>query len=85
LRKVNIKRMVIEGHTDSVGSDEYNQRLSRLRAETLKELLSAELGLNPENVQALGYGESKPIATNDTSKGRQKNRRVILRVYYRNL
>jgi outer membrane protein OmpA-like peptidoglycan-associated protein len=66
----------IEGHTDSVGSDDLNNRLSQSRAESVRDyLLSA--GLKEEKINAVrGFGKSKPIATNDTAAGRQVNRRV---------
>ncbi len=66
----------IEGHTDSVGSDDLNNRLSQSRAESVRDyLLSA--GLKEEKIKAVrGFGKSKPIATNDTAAGRQVNRRV---------
>ncbi len=83
LRRVNIQSLIIEGHTDSIGADSYNQRLSRLRAEAVKKILSRELGIPVANVDAIGHGESKPIATNDNSAGRQRNRRVVLKVYYK--
>lgn len=83
LRRVDIQRLIVEGHTDSIGRDDYNQRLSRLRAETVKRILSSELGLAEKNIQAIGYGESRPIADNKTAQGRQKNRRVALKVFYK--
>ncbi len=83
LRRVDIQKLIVEGHTDSIGRDDYNQRLSRLRAETVKRILSGELGLDEKNIQAIGYGESRPIADNKTAQGRQKNRRVALKVFYK--
>lgn len=83
LRSVNVGKLLIEGHTDSVGSDDYNQRLSRRRSETVKNLLSKEIPLDASKIDAIGYGESRPIASNDTPAGRQKNRRVVLKVYYK--
>src|SRR5690606_5576682 len=67
----------VEGHTDSVGSDEFNQKLSEQRAGTVREYLLSQ-GLAPESVSAVGFGESRPIASNDTAAGRQENRRVQL-------
>ena len=65
----------IEGHTDSIGSVETNQKLSESRAQAvLKFLING--GINPSRLTAVGYGESKPIATNMYKDGRQKNRRV---------
>ncbi len=65
----------VEGHTDSSGSDAYNQELSERRANSVKALLIAQ-GVGPERVSSLGYGESKPIADNATADGRKANRRV---------
>ncbi|MBU2571145.1 MAG: OmpA family protein [Gammaproteobacteria bacterium] len=65
----------IEGHTDSVGSDSYNQQLSERRAEAVQRALRYA-GINDARMTAIGYGETYPIATNATSSGRQLNRRV---------
>lgn len=65
----------IAGHTDNVGSDAYNQELSQRRADAVVAALVA-MGIAPTRVQARGYGESRPIDTNDTDEGRQMNRRV---------
>ena len=64
-----------EGHTDSVGSDNYNQRLSESRASSVRDYLVSS-GIQPGVVGTAGFGESKPVATNDTATGRQQNRRV---------
>jgi OOP family OmpA-OmpF porin len=68
-------RVVVEGHTDSVGSDAYNQRLSERRAEAVKRYLVAQ-GIEASRLSTHGYGESKPAASNDTAEGRARNRRV---------
>lgn len=65
----------IEGHTDSVGSDEYNQRLSEKRANSVRDYLVAQ-GLPADSVTAKGLGKTAPVTTNDTPVGRQQNRRV---------
>ena len=65
----------IEGHTDSVGSDEFNQRLSEQRAGSVRDFL-AEQGVQAPSITARGFGKSEPVATNDTPEGRQRNRRV---------
>jgi outer membrane protein OmpA-like peptidoglycan-associated protein len=70
-----IGRVRIEGHTDSVGSDLTNQRLSQARTEAVRKALNAR-GVPADRMEAVGFGEAKPIATNDTSEGREKNRRV---------
>jgi len=67
----------VEGHTDSTGSDEFNQKLSEQRAETTRFFL-VEQGLDQDMVTAKGFGRTMPIADNSTSEGRQKNRRVEL-------
>lgn len=67
----------IAGHTDSVGSDEYNQKLSERRAKAVRDYLVNELGMDDKLFSAVGYGESKPIATNDTDAGRAENRRIL--------
>jgi outer membrane protein OmpA-like peptidoglycan-associated protein len=65
----------VEGHTDDVGSDAYNARLSERRAHSVVKYLVAK-GIDPARLQAIGFGESRPIATNDTPEGRAKNRRT---------
>jgi outer membrane protein OmpA-like peptidoglycan-associated protein len=70
-------RIAIEGHTDSVGTDDYNQRLSEQRAESVRDYLVGQ-GVVAESVTARGLGKTQPIASNDSSDGRQRNRRVEL-------
>ncbi len=65
----------IEGHTDSVGSEEFNQRLSEKRAEAVRDYL-VQQGLNADSLRARGFGETMPLVSNDTPSGRQQNRRV---------
>lgn len=69
-------RLSIEGHTDSIGSEEYNQVLSEKRAQAVQSYLSNEGGLRPDLITSLGFGESQPVADNTSPTGRQKNRRV---------
>jgi outer membrane protein OmpA-like peptidoglycan-associated protein len=69
--------VAIEGHTDSVGSDDYNQQLSERRAQAVRDYF-VQQGIASANVEAHGYGKTEPIATNDTPEGRQQNRRVEL-------
>lgn len=73
--------LIIEGHTDSDGTDEYNQDLSQRRTEAVKQYLMSK-GIMESRLVAIGYGESKPIDTNDTSAGKAKNRRVELKTTY---
>jgi outer membrane protein OmpA-like peptidoglycan-associated protein len=70
-------RVAVEGHTDSIGSDEYNFSLSERRAEAVRDYL-VQQGIAPSSVTSRGYGKSEPIASNDTPEGRQQNRRVEL-------
>jgi len=67
----------VEGHTDEVGSDELNMVLSRNRANAVREYLLSQ-GIEGASIGSSGFGESRPVATNDTSAGRQQNRRVEL-------
>jgi outer membrane protein OmpA-like peptidoglycan-associated protein len=69
-------QVVIEGHTDSYGGDEANLALSRRRAEAVSAFLSSELGMPAFRLSAVGYGETRPIANNDTPQGRERNRRI---------
>jgi outer membrane protein OmpA-like peptidoglycan-associated protein len=65
----------VDGHTDSVGSDAVNMKLSEARADTVRAYLVAQ-GVSPDTVSAHGFGKDQPVATNDTAAGRQLNRRV---------
>jgi OOP family OmpA-OmpF porin len=65
----------IAGHTDSKGADTYNQNLSQGRSQSVVDYLSSQ-GINSNRLTAQGYGESKPIDTNETEDGRANNRRV---------
>jgi len=65
----------VEGHTDSVGSDELNMQLSEKRAWAVRDYL-AQQGVNPASISARGFGKTQPVASNDTATGRQQNRRV---------
>jgi outer membrane protein OmpA-like peptidoglycan-associated protein len=69
--------LAVEGHTDSVGSDEYNQNLSEQRAEAVRNYF-VQQGIPSDSVTAQGFGKTEPIASNDTPYGRQQNRRVEL-------
>ncbi len=68
-------KLEVEGHTDSVGSDEYNQTLSEKRAKAVLDYLVNQ-GLKPDSISSKGLGESQPVADNTNAKGRQENRRV---------
>ena len=66
----------IEGHTDNIASAAYNQKLSEKRANSVRQYLIDKFGIDASRLTAVGYGLTKPIASNDTKEGRQKNRRV---------
>lgn len=70
-----IKRLSIQGHTDSTGSDAHNQQLSNARAQSVLTYL-VQHGILPERLSSKGFGENKPLATNATAAGREQNRRV---------
>lgn len=69
-------KVIVEGHTDNVGDERYNERLSSQRAESVRSYLLANAAAPAENIEAIGYGESRPIANNETSEGRMQNRRI---------
>ena len=69
-------RIQIEGHTDGIGSDQYNLRLSERRAGSVRQYLVRQYRIAPERLIAVGKGKAESIADNDTPEGRQKNRRV---------
>ena len=75
LRKDPNRMIRVEGHTDNVGSVEYNDRLSQRRADRVANELE-QGGISSRNLSVVGYGESRPVASNATSAGRQRNRRV---------
>ena len=75
LAGVDVEMVIATGHTDSVGTDAYNQKLSERRAAAVKEYLVSK-GIPASKITTLGKGESQPVATNKTKEGRQKNRRV---------
>ena len=70
-------KVEVDGHTDNVGSEEYNQNLSDQRAEAVRAYLVAQ-GVLTGSVTAKGFGKNQPVGTNDTAEGRQINRRVEL-------
>lgn len=77
LRKYPQTRIRIEGHTDSTGSEQYNQSLSERRAMAVRDAL-VQRGVDPRRIETVGFGESRPIASNSTEAGRQLNRRVSI-------
>jgi OOP family OmpA-OmpF porin len=79
VKAINLEVVIAIGHTDSVGSDAYNQKLSVRRAESVKAYLVSK-GVEPNRVYTEGKGEKQPVASNKTADGRQKNRRVEIEV-----
>lgn len=72
-------KLEIGGHTDSRGTEEYNMQLSMQRANAIKNYLTANYGVNGENLVARGYGESMPAYSNTTEEGMARNRRVVVK------
>lgn len=72
-------RIEVQGHTDNVGSDSDNLRLSELRAQSVTTAL-INLGVTSVRLSPIGYGESKPVASNESSEGRERNRRVEIKI-----
>lgn len=79
LKEYDKTLLKVSGHTDSRGSDAYNQQLSEERAKAVATALAND-GVDPERMIIVGYGESRPVATNETAEGRQANRRVELKL-----
>jgi outer membrane protein OmpA-like peptidoglycan-associated protein len=83
IKSAGVTKLRIEGHTDSVGSDSMNMRLSDRRANSVMRHLIEKNGIDPAIMTAVGYGETKPIASNRTRSGRAKNRRVEFHIVER--
>jgi OOP family OmpA-OmpF porin len=71
----------VEGHTDSYGGDQMNLQLSQQRAEAVRAYLLANMSMNESQIKAIGFGEVKPIANNETTEGRARNRRIDIVIY----
>ncbi len=80
IREYERTNLLIAGHTDSKGAEEYNMTLSRNRANSVSTYL-IEKGVNPGRISTVGYGETKPVASNETESGRAQNRRVEVAIY----
>ena len=80
LAKYSEANVKLAGHTDSIGTDAYNMDLSKRRANMVKKYLETVFKVKASRISTVGYGESKPIASNDTSEGRQRNRRVVAEI-----
>lgn len=76
IKKEGIKKITIEGHTDSIGTTAYNIALGERRANATKKYL-VQKGIAADSIKIVSYGKSKPIESNDTSAGRAKNRRTV--------
>lgn len=76
MQKFEAVKVRIEGHTDHIGTDAYNQNLSERRAKAVKGYLVNNYGIDPGRIDTVGFGESKPIADNKTDEGRAQNRRI---------
>jgi outer membrane protein OmpA-like peptidoglycan-associated protein len=74
-------RLSVEGHTDSFGGDQTNLELSQKRADAVREYLLANMRLEPALVDAIGYGETQPVASNETREGRTRNRRIEIIIH----
>lgn len=81
LFKGGFERLVVEGHTDSVGVEIYNLDLSQRRANHVRDFLMAKYHLPEAKVEAIGYGQTQPVANNGNFQGRRKNRRVALKIH----
>jgi outer membrane protein OmpA-like peptidoglycan-associated protein len=80
LNKYDDTNILLAGHTDSTGSDEYNLKLSRRRADAVSDYLHVQ-NVNAERFTIYGYGETDPVASNDTTDGRAQNRRVEVAIW----
>jgi outer membrane protein OmpA-like peptidoglycan-associated protein len=80
LNKYDDTNILLEGHSDATGPEEYNLELSRKRGQSVSNYL-ASLSVNPTRFTVMGYGESQPVASNQTKVGRQRNRRVEVAIY----
>jgi OOP family OmpA-OmpF porin len=76
MQRFKTVKVRIEGYTDSVGSESYNQKLSERRAQAVKDYLEKNFDIAPDRIEAVGLGESHPIADNKTEEGRAENRRI---------
>jgi len=76
IREYPEAKIVIEGHTDSSGDERYNESLSSKRAEAVRLYILSNMVLAEDQIDAVGYGESRPVASNDTEEGRAQNRRI---------
>ena len=80
LKDVPARKVMIEGHTDSVGDKKFNERLGLNRAEAVKRYLYEQHQVPLHKINVISYGEEKPVSPNKTREGRAQNRRVVIRV-----
>lgn len=80
LKKYDDTNILVEGHTDSTGTDSYNQELSERRAKSVSNY-AIGVGVDPSRFTTVGYGENQPVASNETAAGRQQNRRVEIAIF----
>lgn len=80
LKKYEDTNILIEGHTDDVGKESYNQKLSERRAKAVADYAKS-IGVDPSRIQTRGYGEEQPVADNTTEAGRSENRRVEVAIF----
>jgi OOP family OmpA-OmpF porin len=78
MKKYSKANVLLEGHTDSKGNEDYNMNLSKRRAESVKNYLVENFNVDASRISTAGYGKSNPVSTNDTPAGQQKNRRVVV-------
>jgi len=83
IKSTNLKKVLIEGHTDSQGSDAANMKLSQARADSVRKHLIDKGSVDPGVLEAVGFGETRPIASNQTAPGRAQNRRVEFKIIER--
>lgn len=80
LQKYEDTKILVEGHTDAAGADDYNMRLSERRAQSVADYI-IRLGVDPSRITTKGYGETQPVASNETAEGKAQNRRVEMAIF----
>ena len=78
IKKQNPSKIIIEGHTDNIGQETYNQTLSEKRAGAVKDYILSKVVMSKSKTKSIGYGSSLPVALNETKEGQDKNRRVSI-------
>lgn len=80
LQKYEDTKILVEGHTDASGADDYNMTLSEKRAKSVADYI-IQLGVDPSRITTKGYGETQPVASNETAEGKTQNRRVEMAIF----